>query len=86
MSYPKGGQRVWLPVTSEAGCQGAGFCVGPPLRRSFRRRQCENGAGRLGHSDPRLTLSIYAPVVESADREAAETVGAQFLRRRNAAE
>ncbi len=35
---------------------------------------------RLGHSDPRLTLGIYAQVVPEADREAAETLGAILSR------
>jgi len=35
---------------------------------------------RLGHSDPRLTLGIYAQVVPEADREAAETLGAMNAR------
>jgi len=34
---------------------------------------------RLGHSDPRLTLGLYAQAVEDADRQAAETLGEQFF-------
>jgi integrase len=34
---------------------------------------------RLGHSDPRLTLSIYAQAVVEADTTAAEILGAHFL-------
>ena len=41
---------------------------------------------RLGHSDPRLTLGIYAQVVPDADRRAAETLGAIFSRDERAME
>ena len=34
---------------------------------------------RLGHSDPRITLAIYAQAVEEADRRAADMVGETFL-------
>ncbi len=33
-------------------------------------------AGRLGHSDPAITMRIYAHVVEAKDREAADKLGA----------
>ncbi|MDA8043820.1 MAG: tyrosine-type recombinase/integrase [Actinomycetota bacterium] len=35
---------------------------------------------RLGHSDPRLTLAVYAQAVSEADREAAERLGRALLR------
>ncbi|MGH9149220.1 MAG: tyrosine-type recombinase/integrase [Acidimicrobiales bacterium] len=35
--------------------------------------------GRLGHSDPRLTLAVYAQVVPEADRQAADRLAARFL-------
>ena len=34
---------------------------------------------RLGHSDPRLTLSVYAQATAMADRVAADAVGALFM-------
>jgi hypothetical protein len=34
---------------------------------------------RLGHSDPRMTLAIYASAPVSADRAAAETVDQRFF-------
>jgi integrase len=34
---------------------------------------------RLGHSNPRLTLGLYAQATEAADREAADRLGAWFL-------
>jgi len=41
---------------------------------------------RLGHSDPRLTLGIYAQVVPDADRKAAEALGAILSRDERAME
>jgi integrase len=38
---------------------------------------------RLGHTDPRLTLAIYAQATTEADREAADRLGERFLRRQN---
>lgn len=34
---------------------------------------------RLGHSDPRMTLSVYAQVVPEADRAAARALGRRFF-------
>lgn len=34
---------------------------------------------RLGHSDPRLTLAIYAQAVTDADCAAADKLGARFM-------
>jgi integrase len=34
---------------------------------------------RLGHSNPRLTLAIYAQSTEAADKAAADAMGARFL-------
>jgi len=33
---------------------------------------------RLGHSDPRLTLAVYAQAITAADKGAADIVGDQF--------
>jgi integrase len=87
---PKGGplrysnwlRRVWRPATAAAGCETAGF---HDLRRANATAMVVGGVdvktaqSRLGHSDPRITLAIYAQVVEEADRRAAETVGETFL-------
>ena len=35
---------------------------------------------RLGHSDPRLTLAIYAQATGDADRSAAARIGARFIK------
>jgi integrase len=34
---------------------------------------------RLGHSDPRLTLAIYAQATTEGDRRAAERLGAKLM-------
>lgn len=82
LRYSNWRRRVWLPATVAAGCPGAGF---HDLRRASATALIVGGVNvrtaqaRLGHSDPRLTLSLYAQVVEEADRQAAETVGSHFL-------
>ncbi|MDF1595814.1 MAG: hypothetical protein P1T08_06935 [Acidimicrobiia bacterium] len=38
---------------------------------------------RLGHTDPRLTLGIYAQATTEADRQAADRLGDRFLPRRD---
>jgi integrase len=38
---------------------------------------------RLGHTDPRLTLGIYAQATTEADRQAADRLGERFLPRRD---
>lgn len=42
----------------------------------------KTGQKRLGHSDPRLTLAIYADATDEGDEEAAEVLAARFLRTR----
>jgi hypothetical protein len=39
---------------------------------------------RLGHSDPRLTLAIYAQATTEGDRSAADRLGARLMRRADA--
>ncbi len=34
---------------------------------------------RLGHSDPRLTLAVYAQATTEADRAAADLLGSRFM-------
>jgi len=38
---------------------------------------------RLGHTDPRLTLGIYAQTTTEADHQAAELLGKRFLSSRS---
>jgi hypothetical protein len=34
---------------------------------------------RLGHSDPRLTLAVYAQAMSDSDRSAADRLGNRFM-------
>lgn len=74
-----------MPACEAAGLQGIGFHL---LRRAsvtarvFARVDLKSAQTRLGHSDPRLTLSIYAQAVAEADRSAADVLGAHFLLQR----
>lgn len=82
LRYANWRNRVWLPAAKAAGCAGAGF---HDLRRAAATVLVAGGVdvrtaqARLGHSDPRITLAIYAQAVAEADRRAAETVAAAFL-------
>jgi integrase len=70
------------PKCEAAGLQGIGF---HSLRRASAtalvqaRVDLKTAQTRPGHSDPRVTLSIYAQAVAEADRSAAEVFGAHFL-------
>jgi integrase len=68
---------------AKAGLHGASF---HDLRRANASTLVAAGVDvktartRLGHSDPRLTLAIYAQVVPEADRAAATALGREFFR------
>lgn len=70
--------RVWLPAVRAAGCEGAGL---HDLRRLAATTLVIEGVDvktaqhRLGHSDPRRALAIYATAPQTADRAAAERLG-----------
>jgi len=74
--------RVWLPATRRAGLDGLGF---HDLRRAAATAMVAAGVdvrtaqARLGHSDPRLTLSVYAQATDEGDRVAAQRLGAHFM-------
>ncbi len=83
LDYSHFRDRIWLPA-----CRSVGL---PKLR--FHDLRHANATGlvadgvdvktaqtRLGHSDPRLTLAIYAQAVTEADRAAADKLGARFMR------
>jgi integrase len=76
--------RVWLPAVAKAGLPQATF---HDLRRANASTLVAEGVDvktaqtRLGHSDPRLTLAIYAQVVPEADRAAAKALGRTFFKR-----
>jgi integrase len=82
LRYANWRNRVWLPAAKAAELEGAGF---HDLRRATATVMVAAGVDiktaqeRLGHSDPRLTLAIYAQATSAADRAAAEVLGAQFL-------
>lgn len=75
-------RRIWKPATVAAGVDGLTF---HDLRRANATGLVAEGVDvktaqtRLGHSDPRLTLAIYAQVTGEADRAAADRIGARFL-------
>jgi integrase len=87
---PKGGplryanfhDRVWVPACTRAGLEGLGF---HDLRRTAATVLVTSGVDvrtaqhRLGHSDPRLTLAVYAQVAPHADRAAAAAIEDHFL-------
>lgn len=80
-SYANYRRRIWQPATSKAGLDGVGF---HDLRRKastqlvLRNVDLKTAGTRLGHSDPRLTLAVYAQATSEADRAAADTVGQRF--------
>lgn len=82
LHYSNWRTRVWLPACSKAGCEGAGF---HDLRRANATVMIAEGVDvktaqqRLGHSDVRMTLGLYARVMEQADRDASEALAARFL-------
>lgn len=84
LDYSNWRRRVWLPTVSTAGLTGLRF---HDLRRTNATAMVLDGVDvktaqtRLGHSDPRLTLAIYAQATEEGDRSAATKLGARFMTR-----
>ena len=84
LDYAHWRQRVWLPAVAKAGLGGTGF---HDLRRANASTLVAEGVDvktaqtRLGHSDPRLTLAVYAQAVPEADRAAAKALGRKFFQR-----
>lgn len=84
LDYSHRRERVWLPAIAKAGVERAGF---HDLRRANATALVAEGVNvktaqtRLGHADPRTTLSIYAQAVPKADRAAAELLGRTFFDR-----
>jgi hypothetical protein len=74
--------QVWLPATRRADLEGLTF---HDLRRANATALVLDGIDlktaqtRLGHSDPRLTLAVYAQATSEADRAAADALGRRFL-------
>jgi integrase len=76
--------RVWAPSCERAGLKGLGF---HDLRRASATAMVAAGVdvrtaqNRLGHSDPRMTISLYAQATTEADASAAKGLGDHFLHR-----
>ena len=74
--------RFWLPACKQIGLDGLGF---HDLRRLNATGLVMAGVdvktvqARLGHSDPRLTLAVYAQATTEADRAAADLLGDRFM-------
>jgi integrase len=74
--------RTWLPVTSRAGIPALTF---HDLRRAnasglvLAGVDLKTAQTRLGHSDPRLTLGVYAQAISEADRAAADALETRFF-------
>ncbi len=83
LHYNNWRRRIWNPACERAGLAGLGF---HDLRRLNATTLVASGVdvktaqSRLGHSDPRLTLAIYAQATTQADREAADAVGNVLMR------
>jgi len=82
LDYSNWRRRVWEPAVSAAGLNGLNF---HDLRRTNATAMVAEGVDvktaqvRLGHSDPRLTLAIYAQATTEGDRSAARKLGARLM-------
>jgi integrase len=82
LRYANWRSRVWAPACREAGLDGLGF---HDLRRASATALILEGVDlktaqtRLGHSDPRLTIGLYAQAVQQADRSASDLLADRFL-------
>jgi integrase len=82
LNYSNFRRRIWLPAVSRAGLSGIGF---HDLRRAAatalvtERVDIKTVQTRLGHSDPRLTLAIYAQATTDSDHAAAKRLGKKFF-------
>lgn len=84
LDYSNWLHRVWYPARAKAGLNWLQF---HDLRRAnatglvLEGIDLKTAQSRLGHTDPRLTLGIYAQATTEADRAAAERLGERFLKR-----
>lgn len=82
LRYEHWRRRRWLHACDVAGVAGVTF---HDLRRANATGLLAEGVdvrtaqARLGHSDPRMTLAIYAQATSEGDRRAADALGARFL-------
>lgn len=79
--YTSWRRRVWQPACESIGLGELGF---HDLRRLNASLLVASGVDvrtaqtRLGHSDPRLTLDIYAQSLDDTDKAAADSIGEVF--------
>ena len=82
LAYNNWRRRAWAPACEAVGLEGLGF---HDLRAACATGMVAEGVDvktaqtRLGHSDPRLTLAIYAQATTAADRAAADRLAEHFL-------
>lgn len=82
LDYSNWRQRVWLPARRRAGLPGLAF---HDLRHAAATALVAENVDlkttqhRLGHSDPRTTLALYAQATTEGDRAAAELLGARLM-------
>lgn len=82
LDYSNWRRRIWEPAVKAAGLEGLNF---HDLRRTNATAMVAEGVdvktvqARLGHSDPRLTLAIYAQATTEGDRSAATKLGARLM-------
>lgn len=88
LDYVNWRRRVWQPACHSAGLDGLTF---HDLRRANATAMVAEGVDiktaqtRLGHSDPRLTLAVYAQATSEGDRRAADQLGEKLMGRRERA-
>jgi integrase len=86
LDYSNWLHRIWYRAREQAGLESLQF---HDLRRAnatglvLEGVDIKTAQARLGHTDPRLTLAIYAQATTEADRAAAERLGERFLKRKN---
>lgn len=82
LDYSNWLHRIWYPARTEAELDWVQF---HDLRRVNATGLVIEGVDiktvqkRLGHTDPRLTLGVYAQATDEADRDAAERLAKRFL-------
>ncbi len=86
LDYSNWLHRIWYPARERAGLEWLQF---HDLRRAnatglvLEGVDIKTAQARLGHTDPRLTLAIYAQATTEADQAAAERLGERFMKRKN---
>jgi integrase len=82
LRYENWRRRVWLPAVAAASLGSLTF---HDLRRACAsgmvadRVDVKTTQTRLGHSDPRLTLAVYAQAMSDSDRSVPDHLGDRFM-------